>query len=99
MADAPLLSEPLTTADEAAKLLHVPRSTLYELVRSRGLPHAKGRTGAAIHASGSRWLDHPEQLRQGLRRQFAAQAASAEAGDAVEAERSAVEEATWWFRE
>jgi excisionase family DNA binding protein len=41
MADAPLLSEPLMTADEAAKLLHVPRSTLYELVRSRGLPHVR----------------------------------------------------------
>jgi excisionase family DNA binding protein len=41
MADAPLLTEPLMTADEAAKLLHVPRSTLYELVRSRGLPHVR----------------------------------------------------------
>lgn len=35
------LSEPLLTADEAARLLHVPRSTVYELVRSRGLPHVK----------------------------------------------------------
>jgi excisionase family DNA binding protein len=34
-----LLAEPLMTAAEAARLLHVPRSTLYELVRSRGLPH------------------------------------------------------------
>jgi excisionase family DNA binding protein len=34
-------SEPLLTADEAARLLHVPRSTLYELVRSRGLPHIR----------------------------------------------------------
>jgi len=41
MADASLLTEPLMTADEAAKLLHVPRSTLYELVRSRGLPHVR----------------------------------------------------------
>jgi excisionase family DNA binding protein len=32
---------PLLTADEAAQLLHVPRSTLYELVRSRGLPHVR----------------------------------------------------------
>lgn len=32
---------PLLTADEAARLLHVPRSTLYELVRSRGLPHVR----------------------------------------------------------
>jgi hypothetical protein len=31
-------SEPLLTADEAARHLRVPRSSLYELVRSRGLP-------------------------------------------------------------
>lgn len=31
----------LLDAREAAKLLHVPRSTLYELVRSRDLPHVK----------------------------------------------------------
>lgn len=35
------LSSPLLTADEAAALLHVPRSTLYELVRARGLPHVR----------------------------------------------------------
>ena len=35
------LSEPLLNADEAAQLLHVPRSTLYELVRSRHLPHVR----------------------------------------------------------
>lgn len=34
-------SDPLLTADEAARLLRVPRSTLYELVRSRGLPHVR----------------------------------------------------------
>lgn len=34
-------SDPLLTADEAARLLRVPRSTLYELVRSRGLPHIR----------------------------------------------------------
>lgn len=39
------LTEPLLNADEAARLLHVPRSTLYELVRSRHLPHVRvGRT-------------------------------------------------------
>jgi excisionase family DNA binding protein len=39
------LEEPLLNADEAAQLLHVPRSTLYELVRSRRLPHVRvGRT-------------------------------------------------------
>jgi excisionase family DNA binding protein len=41
MADAPLLTEPLLDANEAARLLRVPRSTLYELVRSRGLPHVR----------------------------------------------------------
>jgi excisionase family DNA binding protein len=35
------LTEPLLDANEAAKLLRVPRSTLYELVRSRGLPHIR----------------------------------------------------------
>lgn len=41
--DSPRLgpSAPLLTSDEAARLLHVPRSTLYELVRSRGLPHVR----------------------------------------------------------
>lgn len=43
--DAALLTEPLLNAHEAAQLLHVPRSTLYELVRSRHLPHIRiGRT-------------------------------------------------------
>ncbi|HXR30903.1 MAG TPA: helix-turn-helix domain-containing protein [Solirubrobacterales bacterium] len=41
MADAPLLTEPLLDANEASQLLRVPRSTLYELVRSRGLPHVR----------------------------------------------------------
>jgi excisionase family DNA binding protein len=41
MPDAPTPAESLLTADEAARLLHVPRSTLYELVRSRGLPHVR----------------------------------------------------------
>jgi excisionase family DNA binding protein len=41
MPDASALNEPLMTADEAARLLHVPRSTVYELVRSRGLPHVR----------------------------------------------------------
>lgn len=40
-ADAGLLAQPLLTADEAARLLHVPRSTVYELVRSRSLPHVR----------------------------------------------------------
>ena len=41
MPDASIPTEPLMTADEAARLLHVPRSTVYELVRSRGLPHVR----------------------------------------------------------
>ena len=41
MPDAPILTESLMTANEAARLLHVPRSTVYELVRSRGLPHVR----------------------------------------------------------
>jgi excisionase family DNA binding protein len=46
MPDSQLLAEPLLDANEAARLLHVPRSTLYELVRSRGLPHVRiGRRG------------------------------------------------------
>jgi excisionase family DNA binding protein len=36
-----LLDQPLLDANETAQLLHVPRSTLYELVRSRGLPHIR----------------------------------------------------------
>jgi len=39
--DTGKLTEPLLNADEAAQLLHVPRSTLYELVRSRHLPHVR----------------------------------------------------------
>ena len=37
----PSLGRPLLTAEEAASLLRIPRSTLYELVRSRGLPHVR----------------------------------------------------------
>ena len=44
--DTGSLSEPLLNADVAAQLLHVPRSTLYELVRSRHLPHV--RVGRAL---------------------------------------------------
>lgn len=57
MADAPLLSEPLMTANEAAKLLRVPRSTLYELVRSRDLPHIRvGRALRFTRADLGTWL-------------------------------------------
>jgi excisionase family DNA binding protein len=41
-----VLAEPLLDAAEAAQLLRVPKSTLYELVRSRHLPHVRiGRRG------------------------------------------------------
>jgi len=36
-----VLAQPLLDAEEAAQLLRIPRSTLYELVRSRGLPHVR----------------------------------------------------------
>ncbi len=39
--ESTLLTEPLLDAGEAARLLRVPRSTLYELVRVRGLPHVR----------------------------------------------------------
>jgi excisionase family DNA binding protein len=47
------LADPLLTAAEAARLLHVPRSTLYELVRSRGLPYVRiGERGLRFTRSG-----------------------------------------------
>jgi len=59
MPDSQLLAEPLLDANEAARLLHVPRSTLYELVRSRGLPHVRiGRRGLRFtRADLARWVD------------------------------------------
>jgi excisionase family DNA binding protein len=58
MTEHDLLAEPLLDAREAAKLLHVPRSTLYELVRSRGLPHVRiGRRGLRFtHTDLARWV-------------------------------------------
>lgn len=41
LAGSGLLSEPLLNSDEASRLLRVPRSTLYELVRSCHLPHVR----------------------------------------------------------
>lgn len=57
--DQPDLIEPLLDAREAAKLLHVPRSTLYELARSRGLPHVKiGRRGLRFtRADLAQWVE------------------------------------------
>lgn len=58
MPDSQLLSEPLLDANEAARLLRVPRSTLYELVRSRGLPYVRiGRRGLRFtRADLARWI-------------------------------------------
>lgn len=47
------LEQPLLDATEAAELLRVPRSTVYELVRSRGLPHVRiGERGMRFTRSG-----------------------------------------------
>lgn len=52
------LTEPLLNADEAAQLLHVPRSTLYELVRSRHLPHVRvGRSLRFTRGHLTQWVD------------------------------------------
>lgn len=52
------LEEPLLNADEAAQLLHVPRSTLYELVRSRHLPHVRvGRGLRFTRRDLARWVE------------------------------------------
>lgn len=58
MPDSQLLAEPLLDANEAARLLRVPRSTLYELVRSRGLPHVRiGRRGLRFTRTDlARWI-------------------------------------------
>jgi excisionase family DNA binding protein len=58
MAESEVLREPLLDAAEAAGLLKVPRSTLYELVRSRGLPHVRvGERGLRFTRSDlARWV-------------------------------------------
>ncbi|HEX3609895.1 MAG TPA: helix-turn-helix domain-containing protein [Solirubrobacterales bacterium] len=58
MPDSQLLAEPLLDANEAARLLRVPRSTLYELVRSRGLPHVRIRRRGLrfTRADLARWI-------------------------------------------
>lgn len=52
------LTEPLLDAREAADLLKVPRSALYELVRSRGLPHVRvGSRGLRfVRSDLARWV-------------------------------------------
>jgi excisionase family DNA binding protein len=45
-------------ADDAVKLLSIPKSTLYELVRSRDLPHIRlGRALRFTRADLSRWVE------------------------------------------
>lgn len=57
MIEHQLLAEPLLDAKEAARLLKVPRSTLYELVRSRDLPHVKvGRALRFTRADLGYWI-------------------------------------------
>lgn len=56
--DPQLLAEPLLDANETARLLRVPRSTLYELVRSRGLPHVRvGRALRFTRADLGQWVN------------------------------------------
>ena len=51
------LSEPLLTADEVAALLRVPRSTVYELTRTRRLPHVKlGRRTLFLRGDLDAWV-------------------------------------------
>ncbi len=55
--ELPLLSEPLLTADEAAELLRVRRSTVYELARNRRLPHVKvGRRVLFVRSDLAAWI-------------------------------------------
>ena len=57
MPEPDLLAEPLLDANEAARLLKVPRSTLYELVRSRGLPHVRvGRALRFTRSDMGQWI-------------------------------------------
>ncbi len=55
--ESPLLAEPLLTADDVASLLRVPRSTIYELTRSRRLPHVKvGRRTLFVRSDLDAWI-------------------------------------------
>lgn len=56
-AELPLLSEPLLTADDAAALLRVRRSTVYELARNRRLPHVRvGRRILFVRSDLAAWV-------------------------------------------
>ena len=55
--DVSVLAEPLLTADDVASLLRVPRSTVYELTRSRRLPHVKvGRRTLFVRSDLDAWI-------------------------------------------
>ncbi|HKG62714.1 MAG TPA: helix-turn-helix domain-containing protein [Solirubrobacteraceae bacterium] len=55
--EPPLLSEPLLTADDAAELLRVRRSTVYELARTRRLPHVRvGRRILFVRSDLAAWV-------------------------------------------
>lgn len=66
--DKGTLHEPLLSAAEAAELLNVPRGTLYELVRSRGLPHVRiGLRGLRFTRAGlEEWVE-ANSYRRGTR--------------------------------
>lgn len=56
-AEPPALAEPLLTADDAAELLRVRRSTVYELARNRRLPHVRvGRRILFVRADLAAWI-------------------------------------------
>jgi len=56
-AEPSALSEPLLTADDAAELLRVRRSTVYELARSRRLPHIRvGRRILFVRSDLAAWI-------------------------------------------
>jgi len=55
--EPPVLSEPLLTADDAAELLRVRRSTVYELARTRRLPHVRvGRRILFVRSDLAGWV-------------------------------------------
>ena len=55
--EPPVLSEPLLTADDAAALLRVRRSTVYELARTRRLPHVRvGRRILFVRSDLAGWV-------------------------------------------
>lgn len=56
-AELPVLAEPLLTADDAAELLRLRRSTVYELARNRRLPHVRvGRRILFVRSDLAAWI-------------------------------------------